>query len=279
MWPFRKNIKLGVAFGGGGARGFAHVGAIKAFQEYGIEFDFVAGTSAGSIAGAFYAAGYNYDKILEICKKLDAKEIRNNKFFIMPSKTDGIQKIVKEALGDIDISELSKPFTAVAVDLKSTKEICISKGNLAKAVAGSCAVPGIFQPVEFEDMLLVDGGLHNNIPSDVVRNMGADVVVAVDVNKYRGGGTESAKVLDVVSASLGILMKESSLKGYLNADIVLKPEMKRFKSSKLEGMEDMIDEGYREAIDQIEQILALKSGKIKKAKKKPQFQEEIIYIK
>ena len=278
LWPFKKKIKLGIAFGGGGARGFAHVGAIKAFLEYGIDFDYVAGTSAGSVVGAAYAAGLSYEQILEICKKVDAKEIRNSKFFIMPSKTDGIQKLIIEALGDIDIKDLKKPFVAVATDLKSTKEVRITKGNLAKAVAGSCAVPGIFQPVEFEDMLLADGGLHNNIPSEAVRSAGANLVVAVDVNKSRGAGTESSKVVDVLSVSLGILMKASSLKGYINADIVLKPETKRFKASKLDDMEGMIEEGYREAIDQIGQILALKRGKIKKAKK-PNFDDDITYIR
>ena len=268
--------KIGIAFGGGGARGFTHLGVIKALEQHGLKFDCISGTSAGSIIGAFYATGMSYKEMYEIAKELKKKDIRTNVIPLMPSKTDGIEQFIKEKLGDINIQELPTPFTAVAVDLKSTKEVDISHGNLAKAIAGSCAVPGIFVPVEFENMLLADGGLQNNIPADILRLQDCDYVVAVDCNKSRVYGTDSPKVVDVISCSIRILMKSNSIKGYIESDIVIGPETKRFKSTKLDGIDDMIEEGYKEAIDMMPKIRALfKKKKPFIKRKKPTTSDKI----
>ena len=250
-------VKVGLALSGGGARGFAHLGAIKAFEEYGIKFDMVSGTSAGSLVGAFYAAGLKFDDMLNIARKFDEKDIRTSKFVFVPSKTEGIEKIITDNLGDIDIKDLKIPFTATAVDLKTTEEICFTKGNLAKTVAASCCVPAVFAPVEYKNYNLCDGGLRNTMPADIPKIFGCDYVVAVDVNKSRLYGTESTKVLDVISCSIRILMEANVAKGYQFGDVVLKPETKRFSASRAEGFMDMIEEGYREAINNMPEILAL----------------------
>lgn len=269
-----KKVKVGLALGGGGARGFTHIGAIKAFEEYGVKFDAVAGTSVGSLMGAFYANGFSYEQMYEIAKKTEMKDIKTNKLFFMPSKTDGIENLLINEMGDINIEDLKIPFTAVAVDLKTTEEVHISKGNLAKAVAGSCCVPGIFQPVEFENMNLCDGGLRNTLPSNVLKVMGCDYVVAIDINKSRGYGTDSTKIVDVLSCTLRILMKSNVTKGYLYADVLLKPETKKFKSTKKDGFEEMIEEGYREAIDKMPEILKLFENKKMSKKKRKIFLQE-----
>ena len=254
---FGKKIKKGIAFGGGGTRGFSHLGAIKAFEEFGLDFDFIAGTSAGSLVGAFYAAGYTYKQMYDIVKNLREKDIRRNIIPFTPSKIDGVGEIITSNLGDINIEDLKKPFAAVAVDIKSTKEICLTKGNLAKAVMGSCAVPGVFTPVVYNDMILCDGGLQNTIPADVPRYFGCDYVISVDVNKSRTYGTESTKVLDVLTCSIRILMKSNAVRGYVNSDVVIAPETKRFKSTKTDGMDEMIEEGYKATIDVMPQIMEI----------------------
>ena len=269
-----KKVKIGLALGGGGARGFAHLGAIKAFEEYGLKFDYVAGTSAGSIVGAFYAAGYNYEKMFEVAKKMDVKDIRTSKFVFMPSKSDGIEKVFIDELGDINIEDLKIPFAAVAVDIISMEECVITRGNLAKACAGSCAVPGIFQPVVFEDRHLCDGGLQNTIPADVPKLMGCDYVVAVDVNKSRNYGTDSTKLIDVISCTIRILMKGNVVKGYLYADAMVKPETKRFKSTKKEGFLDMIEEGYKATIDIMPEVIKLFNKRPLKVKHKVKYLNE-----
>lgn len=252
-----KKPKIGLVLSGGGTRGFAHLGAIKAFEEYGLKFDFVSGTSAGSLVGAFYASGMKFEDMLNIARKIDEKDIRTSKLVFVPSKTDGIEKVITDNLGDINIEDLKIPFTATAVDLKSTDEICLTKGNLAKAVAASCCVPAIFQPVEHNNRLLCDGGLRNTMPADIPKIFGCDYVVAIDVNKSRLYGTDSTKLVDVVMCSVRILMESNVFKGYEYSDIVLRPETKRFRSTKTEGWLDMIEEGYREAINNMPAILRL----------------------
>lgn len=258
-----KKVKIGLALGGGGARGFAHLGVLKAFEENNIEFDYVAGTSAGSLVGALHCAGLTFQQIYDIAKDLKKKDIKPGTFMFVPSKTDGLQKVIKSAIGDISFQELKKPFAAVAVDLISADEIIITHGNVPKAVAGSCAVPGVFVPVEFENMHLSDGGLQNTIPADVPRLYDCDYVVAVDVNSTRGEGTDSLKMIDVLPAAIRILMKSNAVKGYLNADIVIQPSLKRFKSTKMDGFEEMIEEGYRAAMEKMPEILNIISKKRK----------------
>lgn len=260
-------VKIGIAFGGGGTRGFTHLGVIKALEQFGItsdRFDFVAGTSVGSLMGAFYAAGYSYTQMYDIAKNIREKDIKNNFLPFQPSKTDGIGKVIQANLGDIDIQDLPKPFAAVATDIISTKEVIICKGNLSKAVQGSCCVPAVFQPIDFEGMLLCDGGLHNTIPSDVPLMMGCDYCLAIDVNKSRLYGTDSTKLFDVIMCSIRILMKSNAVRGYMNADVMIAPETKRFKSTKTEGMEEMIEEGYKATIDIMPQIIQLLNSKKRK---------------
>lgn len=271
---FKRNktkVKVGLALGGGGARGFTHIGVLKAFEEYGIKFDAVAGTSVGSLIGAFYASGYNYNQMYRIAREVEMRDIKTNPIIFMPSKTDGLQKLIIDELGDINIEDLKIPFTAVAVDLKTTEEIHLNKGSVAKAVAGSCCVPGIFHPVEYDNMILCDGGLQNTIPANVLKLMGCDYVVSVDINKSRAYGTESTKVVDVLACSIRILMKSNAVKGYLYSDVLLKPETKKFKSTKKDGFEEMIEEGYRCAIDHISEVLGLFDNKKLSRRKRNKF--------
>jgi NTE family protein len=274
----KRKPKVGIAFGGGAARGMSHIGVIKAFEQYGIKFDYVCGTSVGSIMGAAYASGMSFDEIYNLAKSVKVKDIRTSKIAFMTSKTDGIQKLLIDAFGDINIEDLKTPFSAIAVDLKSTNQVCISHGNLAKAVAGSCCVPGFFHPVEFDDRLLADGGLQNTIPANIPRYFDCDYVVAVDCNSTRTYGTDSKKVLDVLGCTIRVLMKSNAVKGYECADVMIGTDNRRFKPTQLEGLDEMVEEGYKNAIDAMPQIVKLFEGKAKKKKFKQIDKEEIEFI-
>jgi NTE family protein len=278
LWKHKK-VKIGLALGGGGARGYAHLGAIKAFEEYGLKFDFIAGTSAGSLIGAFYANGWTYSQMYEVASNFKEKEIRKSKLPFMPSSTEGIQNIIINGLGDIDVSDSKIPLAVVATDILTTQECIITKGNLAKAVAGSCAVPAIFQPVEFEDKLLLDGGLQNTLPSDIPKLFDCDYVVAIDVHSARNDGAKSPKYFDILGATMRVLMSKSAILGYKYADIVLTPETKRFKSTKLSGFEEMIEEGYREAIDKMPKILELFNKRPLPNRRRQKIEKNAIIIK
>lgn len=252
----RKN-KVGIAFGGGGARGFAHLGVLKAFEENGIVFDEVAGTSVGSIVGSLYAFGLSSDEMFEAAKKLKASDIKTSKLFFRPSSTEGIENLVKSLIGDAHFEDMKKPLTVVAVDLKSAKEVHITHGSVVKAVAGSCAVPGFFEPVVFGDLNLVDGGLQNTIPADVLRKSGCKYVVGVDINPTRGNGTESTKTLDVLEASLRILMKANAVKGKIYSDVSIDVDTSEFKSTSLEGADEMYKRGYEAGLKAVPKIKEL----------------------
>jgi NTE family protein len=261
----KKYKKIGLALGGGGARGFALIGAIRAFEEAGIKFDYIAGTSIGSIVGAMLSYGLTSDQMQDIATKIRIKDIRKSKIPLMPSTTEAIEDIVKSTVGDINIEDLPVPFCAVAVDMKTGNEVDIIKGNLAKALAGSCAVPTVFHAVQFEDKLLFDGGLQNTIPADVLRSLGCDAVISIDINSTRGNGTDSTKYFDLIISSVDIMMKSNAIKGYLNSDLIIKPDLKRFSASKIDGMYEMIEEGYRATKEKIPEIKQyFKRRKLKK---------------
>ncbi len=259
---FNKKHKAALVLGGGASRGIAHIGVIKAFEEHNISFDYVIGTSVGSMIGACYAAGLKSDQLIELARNITIKDIKKGFLPFTPSSTDGIKQIVKNAIGDIEFSELKRKFCAVAVDVITGNEVHLTAGSVVDAVAGSCALPGVFYPVNFGDYRLFDGGLSNNIPSSVAKIVfDCDIVVTVDVNSTRGQGTDSNKYLDQIMASIRIMMKSNSLKGYLNSNIVIQPDLKRFNRAKLDFVDEMIEEGYNATIFQIDSIKSLLNGK------------------
>lgn len=264
-----KKTKLGLALGGGGCRGIGHIGALKAFEELGIEFDFVAGTSAGSIVASLYALGKTADEMIEIVKSLKKKDIMGGLIpFIKPAKSEKLEETLNKVYGDITVfSEMKIPLSVVCTDLKTGKEAVFDYGNVAKAVSGSCAVPGVFTPVVHEGMHLVDGGLRNNVPVDVVKKMGANVVFAIDVNHLRGTGTQSLSTISVLSSTVGIMMQSKIDKTLEMADLIFEPSLETFSPLKLDGIDEMIQIGYDTVMankDKIKKMLKLNPKKIGK---------------
>lgn len=263
----RKNVKIGLALSGGATRGIGHIGVIKAFESLGVEFDVIAGTSAGSFVGALYANGWSSSDMIEALKTLKAKDIKSGKIKFLPSSTDTMIETIDRLMGGQKVfSDLKKRFIAVGTNLKTGKEVWIESGSVSKAVASSCAVPGAFKPVQWDDKILCDGGLVNSVPINVCRDMGADYVIAVDVNKTRGDGREINGIGDILNATVGIMLK-SNATSYLDmADYVLAPQLSKFKSTALENAEEMIAEGERVVIEAKEEIIKILNAKPKKRK-------------
>ena len=248
--------KLGLALSGGGTRGIAHIGVFKAFEEAGFKFHCVAGTSAGSIMGALYSAGIPWQTILDEAKKLNRKDFLDKRFMV-GSASDNIVRIARTLLGETTFEQLQIPFAAVAVDIRTGNEVTLNSGDVATAVAASSAVPALFTPVQIGDMALVDGGLLNNMPADLCRTMGAEVVVGVDLNHLRGQGSSSNKLKDTLLAAWSISAKNSMLKGQMNSDVIVTPELSEYSNTKLENLDAMFEEGYRAAKEKIEEITQL----------------------
>lgn len=259
-----KKVKLGVALGGGALRGLGYIGVFKAFEELGIEPDFIAGTSVGSIFGALLANKMTSEQVLEELKDLRFRDIKNSRVIWKPSESENIEEMLKKAFGkDLMFSELKTPLAVVAVDIRTGNEVVITSGSVAKASSGSCALPGIFTPVVYDEMHLVDGGLKNVVPADVVREMGANVVIAFDVNRTRGNGTDSLKIVDVLKSSLGIIMHANVEKKLEDADLILTPNLDRFSASKVGDIDEMIKEGYDVVMNNKDAIFKLLSSKPK----------------
>lgn len=261
---FKKKYKVGLCLSGGGTKGFSYLGAFKAFKEYGIEFDMVAGTSAGSLFGAIYASQMDISKIKDATKGLKNRDFRNSKLGILPSSMDKFHNLIEQVIPIKKAEELKIPYYAVAVDLKTGKEVHLNSGNLASIITGSCSIPGVFLPVKYKNMTLIDGGVKNNIPADVLKMNGCDFVVTIDCNCSRGGGTNSEKLFTQFSTSVGIMMVNNSIKGTELSDLIICPDLKKYKSLSLDGQDEMIKEGYRATIEMMPEIMKLFHGKHKK---------------
>lgn len=261
----RRRTKLGLVLSGGAGRGIGHIGVVKAFEDMGISFDIVVGTSAGSVVGALYAYGYTSANMQEALNNIKLSDIRGSKKFFLPSSTSALEETINRIMGGSKVfSDLKKPFIAIATNLKTGKEVRLGSGSVARAVASSCAVPGYFKPVIWEDKMLVDGGLVNSVPIDVAKELGADYVVAVDVNSTRGEGTEKFKITSILSSTIGIMLKKNAVSHLDLADVFICPNLKEFKSTKLDNVEAMIAEGERAVSERREEIIKILNKKPKK---------------
>lgn len=261
---FKKKYKVGLCLSGGGVRGFAYIGAFKAFEENNIKFDMVAGASAGSLFGALYCSQLSYEDMCKLTKNVKNSDFRKPKLGFLPSKTDILQNKLKEIYPIKKIENLKIPLIVTAVDLKTGKEIDFKSGDLANIVSGSCAIPGVFTPVKYKNMTLIDGGAKNNIPANVLKENGCDFVVTIDCNCTRGGGTTSDSLVSQFIASIGITMVNNSILGKKCSDIVICPDMTKFNSLKITDVEAMINQGYKATIEAFPLIEQLFLGKLKK---------------
>jgi NTE family protein len=252
----KKKGKVALCLSGGGARGFAHVGAIQALMEENIHFDIVAGTSAGALVGSLYAGGISPKAIMDYAQNLDLKDVKSG-FILKPDNAENIAKLVSHFLGNKTFDQLDIPFYAVATDLVTARQIILDSGIVSTAVSASCAVPLAFKPVVMGEMHLVDGGLLNNIPADVCRMMGADYVITVDVNPGRGEGTNELGIVDVLKATFSIMGANASFSGLMNSDIVISADTTGYSSMKKTGYREMYTLGYNSAKSKCEEIIDL----------------------
>jgi len=254
--------KIALALGGGAARGFAHIGVIKALESHGIVPDMVIGTSSGSLVGALYASGYGGFDLQRTALQLDDTIIADwslpDRGFI---KGEALQNFVNQAVQNRPMEKLNKPFAVVATDLQSGEPVVFRTGNTGMAVRASSSVPGVFQPVTISGREYVDGGLVSPVPVRAARAMGADLVIAVYIsNNPRLGKTKDS--VDVMLQTFAIMGQ--SIAGYelSEADIVIRPDTGRIRSTAFEDRHLAIIEGEKAglaAIAAIKQKIAEKT--------------------
>ena len=251
----KKKPSLGIALSGGLALSVCHIGVLRAFEEAGLEIDCVAGTSGGAVVGACYAAGVPLDRIAEAASEMRWRRIAGLRrprlgFF----SSESIAALVTSQIGDITFDELRIPFRAVATDLAAGEEIDIGDGNVGQAVRASCTIPAVFEPVSIDGRLLVDGGLTNKLPVDVVRRMGADIVVGSDVSYLARAGLTLKNMIDTVLISLSFIGEEKTKTHRRMADFMVYPDVVEPSALSFARWRESIEAGHNAAREVIPAI-------------------------
>ena len=256
--PAPKPLKVGLALGGGAARGFAHIGVIKVLEAHGIVPEIVAGTSAGSLVGALYAAGNNGNTLQKLAMEMDEAAISDWSVPFFSNSTgvlkgEGLQLFVNRAVHQQPIEKLKLQFGAVATDLKSGQPILFRRGNTGAAVRASSAVPGVFQPVRIGTIDYVDGGLVSPVPVSFARKMGADFVIAVNISAQPDAQPASS-TFDVLLQTFAIMGQSLNLYELRQADVVIRPELATMKGNDFNGRGTAILAGEKAALAVIAEI-------------------------
>ena len=318
--PLRPRPKVGLVLSGGGAKGMAHIGALKVLEELDIPVDYVVGTSIGSIIGAMYALGYNADELDSLVRAQDwnllmkdqvsrrnvsysFKEDNDRYILTLPfwnrkglrEETEaekpgeeklGIRGLLKNMPGalvegqnldqlftklsvgyqdDIDFNTLPIPFACVAVDLNTKEEVVFHRGDIVTAIRASMSIPAYFSPVHMDDLYLVDGGMINNLPADVAKEMGADYIITVDLHHYKKAKPDSDQTIpEMLTSLLGIMNGEKYQSGRAISDIIIEPNTSAYGVLSFDdrSVDALVDSGRVAAYRVLPQLRSL-SGHLK----------------
>ena len=276
--------KVGLVLSGGAARGLSHIGVLKALEEQGVKIDAIAGTSMGAVIGGLYASGYKIDELEKLALAIDwqqalsdappRKDIpfrrkQDDRDFLVKQRLsfrdDGslglplgviqgqnlallLESLLAHASDTRDFDKLPIPFRAVATDIASGEKVVFRKGHLPQVIRASMSIPAVFAPVELEGRLLVDGGMVDNIPLDIVREMGVDVAIVVDIGTPLRSRKELTTVVDVLNQSITLMTRRNSeeqLASLHRNDILVQPPLSSFGVTDFGRAQEMIDAGYR----------------------------------
>lgn len=245
---------IALALGGGGAKGFAHIGAIKVLESHGIKPKIVTGTSAGSFVGSLYASGKTPFQLQELALQLEESDIRDLTFskqgFITGQK---LQDYVNKNVGNRPIQQFPIRFAAIATQLDNGQKVAFNRGNAGQAVRASCSIPNVFVPATIAGKRYVDGGLVSPIPVQTARDMGADIVIAIDISARPKAG-QSTNLWGLLDQTLNIMGQQSINQELAQADIVIKPAVGNLGVMDLKSRHQSILEGERAAQAQLAAI-------------------------
>ncbi len=253
--------RIGLALSGGSVRGAAHLGVLEVLEREGLRPDCIVGTSVGALVGALYCGGAPLEQLKAGAKKLSWLKIgRLTRPRLGLLRAEGLEKMLVEMIGDRRFEELDIPFAAVATDIVAEEMVVLREGRVAPAVLASCAIPGLFTPLERDGRVLVDGGLLNNLPISVARQMGADYVIAVDLlPKTPDMKYKPENIFEVILTSIYTVMAYNRREAE-EADCLIRPVLGDFgwaRMSRLEAMMQKGREAAEAALDQIKTDLAL----------------------
>ena len=280
-----KRRQIGLALGGGGARGLCHIGVLKVFEQEGIPINIIAGTSVGALVGGAYACGISADELArKVHDYINTPEFKSsaiktlsdmyggkqedltqkiqsffkNQFYLIQMlfkpgilSTGDFQSMIDYFVPDVFIQDTTIPFRAVATDLITGDQVVFSEGSLRQAVTASCAVPGVIEPVIDGKRLLSDGGIISMTPVSIVKREGADIVIAVTVDRDMQTDDELKTVKDIYYRASEITSIKLEMYELLKADIVIRPSVKNLHWTEFSQAIDLIKEGEKAARDMV----------------------------
>lgn len=256
--------KIALALGGGAARGFAHIGVIKALEAQGIRPDIVTGTSAGSVIGALYASGLTGFQMQKLAMSVEESTFTD---WSLPDRGlirgEALQDFINKAVQNRPLEKLPRPFGVVTTDLASGDRVVFRTGNTGMAVRASSAVPGVFKPIEINGKEYVDGGLTSPIPVQAARAMGADFVIAVEIGEKPEWG-KTGSTLEVLLQTFTIMGNTIGRHELREADIVIRPNTAKVNATDFEGRHLAILEGEKATaamLAELKQKLAQAAGR------------------
>lgn len=252
----KDKMKIGLALGAGAARGFAHIGVLKALSENNIQIDMVSGCSMGAFIGALYVTNCDLAMLTNLISIYDFKKIRdlslNNRQGII--KGEKIETLIRLLTKSKSFEETNIPYTCVAVRLRDGKLKVFDSGKIYTAVRASISMQGIFLPKEIDGELFVDGAIVERVPVQTVRNMGADMVIGVDVS-YRGEDQKIPKnLMQLMQQTMNIMSHEIAKSKMYEADVLILPSVREISAFSNKQVEKCIELGYNQTLDTIDAI-------------------------
>src|SRR6266852_5623711 len=253
---------VGLALGGGFARGFAHLGVLQVLEENRVRISCIAGTSVGSILGAAYATGAPLARIMAVCRTVRFKDFARWRISRLGlASNDRIANLVRDVFNSQTFESLLIPMAVLATDLTSGEPVVFQHGNLADALRASCAFPGLFEPVEIGTRCLADGGLVAPVPTQAARDLGAAVVIGVSVGMQDGHRGAPTNIFQVVSRAVSAAQKHQLEIWESHADLVLRPDVQSLAWDDFDRAEEAIQAGAaaaRRALPRIQKLLGQK---------------------
>jgi NTE family protein len=246
----KDDVKVGIALGGGGARGLAHIGVLKAFEEEDVPIGAIAGTSVGALIGGLYAAGVTTAQMEQMTQEIGWSSLTNYSRFTLfrlmmtgqKLSTDNMEIYLRKHIGDIRFDQLKIPFACVATDLQTGEKLVFREGSVALAARASATIPGLFEPVPFRHRFLVDGGLVSNLPTDLLVSMGANPIVAVDVTADFAR-VQPKSILDTLNQAIYIESERLTQDELSRAQVVIRPKLDEVTMMDLSRSDDCINAG------------------------------------
>jgi NTE family protein len=246
---------IGLALGGGFARGFAHLGVLKVFQKYDIRVSHIAGSSVGSILGAAYASGAPLERIMETCRTLRFRDIARWRVSRLGlASNQRLATLMERVFGSRQFEDLKIPLAVVATDLSTGEPVVFTSGNLVDAIRASCAFPGLFEPVQIGTRCLADGGLVAPVPTHAARFIGAQTVIGVSVGMQDGHRGAPTNIFQVVSRAVSAAQKHQLEVWERHADLVLRPDVQFLAWDDFARADEAIEAGAAAALRALPRI-------------------------